>query len=63
MLPGTAAFAFAGGSLVSGGGDIKRTLLYLSIGAVLFVAVSFIPGWVKKKYGVLEEENRPQRPS
>jgi hypothetical protein len=42
----------SGGSLVSGGGDIKRTLLYLSIGAVLFVVVSFIPGWVKKKYGV-----------
>jgi len=49
MLPGTAAYCFAAGALVSGQGDITKTLLYLAAGAVCLVLVSLIPGWVKKK--------------
>ena len=49
MLPGTAAYCFAGGALVSGQGDIKKTLLYLAVGAVTLVLISLIPGWLKKK--------------
>ncbi len=49
MLPGTAAYCLAGGALVSGQGDIKKTLLYLAVGAVFLVLVSLIPGWLKKK--------------
>lgn len=50
MIPGTAAYTLAGGSLVSGGGDIKKTLIYLAVAAVFFVLISFIPGLIKKKY-------------
>jgi uncharacterized membrane protein YdjX (TVP38/TMEM64 family) len=49
MLPGTAAYCLAGGALVSGQGDIKKTLLYLAVGAVGLVLVSLLPGWIKKK--------------
>lgn len=49
MLPGTAAYCLAAGSLVSGQGDIKKTLLYLALGAVSLVLASLIPGWIKKK--------------
>ncbi|MDK2801521.1 MAG: hypothetical protein PWP27_1019 [Clostridiales bacterium] len=52
MLPGAIAFAFMGGSIVSGEGNIGKTFLYLAIGAVFFVIISLIPGWIKKKKGV-----------
>ena len=52
MLPGSVAYCFAGGALVSGRGDLKKTLLYLAGAAVFFVLVSLIPGWVRKKYQV-----------
>ncbi|MBU2549088.1 MAG: TVP38/TMEM64 family protein [Proteobacteria bacterium] len=54
MIPGSAAYVFAAGSLVSGKGDIKKTLLYLSGAAVLFVVASLIPGWLRKKYAFKE---------
>ena len=56
MLPATIAFNFAAGSarevILSGGQPeaVKKTLLYLAIAAVFFVLLSFIPGWVKKRY-------------
>jgi uncharacterized membrane protein YdjX (TVP38/TMEM64 family) len=58
MLPGAIAFTFMGGSIVSGQGNLGRTFLYLGIGAVVFVIISLIPGWIKKrsKLAVLEEE-------
>ncbi|KXG74034.1 TVP38/TMEM64 family protein [Thermotalea metallivorans] len=49
MLPGAAAFCFAGGSIVSGQGDIKKTFMYLGIAAVFFVIISLIPNWMKKR--------------
>ncbi|OPJ57264.1 TVP38/TMEM64 family protein [Alkalithermobacter paradoxus] len=52
MLPGAAAFTFMAGSIASGEGDMKKTFMYLGIGAIFFVIVSLIPGWLQKKKGV-----------
>lgn len=52
MIPGAIAFTFMGGSIVSGEGDIGKTLMYLGIGAVFFVIISLIPGWLKKRKGL-----------
>ncbi|MCE5281051.1 MAG: TVP38/TMEM64 family protein [Deltaproteobacteria bacterium] len=62
MLPGAIAFTFMGGSIVSGQGNLGKTFMYLGIGAVVFVIISLIPGWIKKrsKLAVLEEENPPK---
>jgi uncharacterized membrane protein YdjX (TVP38/TMEM64 family) len=49
MLPGTAAFTFAGGALSDGRGDVKRTLGYLAIAGVLLVLVSLIPRWLQRR--------------
>jgi len=59
MMPGSIAFTFMGGSIVSGQGNLGKTFLYLGIGAIVFVIISLIPGWIKKrsKLAVLEEEN------
>ncbi len=57
MLPGIVAYVFAGGALISGKGDIKKTMMYLAIAGVFFVIVSLIPGIIKKRYkDVVEEE-------
>jgi uncharacterized membrane protein YdjX (TVP38/TMEM64 family) len=50
MAPGTAAYNFAAGKVLRGEFD-KKTLFYLAGAAVLFVLLSLIPGWLKKKYG------------
>jgi len=50
ILPGTAAFTFAGGAL-SQGGDVRRTLLYLAIAGVLIAAVSLLPRLLQRKGG------------
>ena len=49
ILPGTAAFTFAGGALSDGGGDVKRTLTYLAIAGVLLVLISLIPRWLQRR--------------
>ncbi len=49
MLPGAITFTFMGGAIVSGEGDLGKTFLYLGIGAVVFVIISLIPGWIKKR--------------
>jgi len=56
MLPGTIAYVFAGGALISGKGDIKKTIMYLAIAGVFFVLVSLIPGMIKKRYKDVVEE-------
>lgn len=48
MLPGTIAYTFSAGAIASGEG-MGKTLMYLGIGAIFFVIVSLIPGWIKKK--------------
>ena len=49
IIPGAAAFTFAGGSLASARQDPTRTFVYLGVAAVLFVAISLIPGWIQKR--------------
>ncbi|WP_051533901.1 TVP38/TMEM64 family protein [Desulfitibacter alkalitolerans] len=49
MLPGTIAFSFAGGSVVSGEGNLGKTFMYLGVAAVFFVIISLIPGWIQKR--------------
>lgn len=50
MLPGTIMFNFAAGKLAEGKFDAK-TLWYLGIAAVLFVGLSLLPGFLKKRFG------------
>ncbi|MYF97731.1 TVP38/TMEM64 family protein [Candidatus Poribacteria bacterium] len=49
MLPGTIAYVQIGGALVSGEGDLKKTLIYLSIAGVLILLVSLIPKLFRKE--------------
>ena len=49
IIPGAAVYTFAGGSLASAQADLTRTFIYLGIAAVLFVVVSLIPGWLRKR--------------
>ena len=51
MLPAVAAYVFAGGAMISGKGDAKKTLVYLTVGGVLFVMISFLPRLIKKRFG------------
>ncbi|HSK08498.1 MAG TPA: TVP38/TMEM64 family protein [Vicinamibacterales bacterium] len=48
MLPGCIAFNFAAGSIRAG--QFGRFFLYLAVAGVLFVVLSLIPGWLKKRY-------------
>ncbi len=50
MAPGTAAYNFAAGKVLRGEFD-RKTLYYLAGAAVLFVLLSLIPGWLKRRYG------------
>jgi uncharacterized membrane protein YdjX (TVP38/TMEM64 family) len=49
IIPGAAVYTLAGGSLATAGQDPTRTFVYLGVAAVLFVAVSLIPGWIRKR--------------
>jgi len=60
MLPATIAFSFAGGSIVSGQGNLGKTFMYLGIAAVFFVIVSLIPNWIKKRQNVKGEKDIAQ---
>ena len=52
MLPGCIAFNFMAGSIRTG--EFGKALIYLSVGAIVLVVLSLIPGWIKKKYGTEE---------
>ena len=56
MLPAAIAYNFMAGSVVSGEGDLGATFLYLGVGAVFFVLISFIPGYISKKRSADIEE-------
>ena len=43
MLPGTIAYVQIGGALVSGEGNLRKTVIYLSLAGVLILLVSLIP--------------------
>lgn len=47
IIPGTAAYTFAGGSVTSG--DLTRTFIYLGVAAIFFVILSLIPGWLRRR--------------
>ena len=47
MLPGTIAYAFLAGAIVSGEGDLGKTFIFLGIGAVFLVGISFLPKLLK----------------
>ena len=49
IIPGAAVYTFAGGSLASAQQDLTRTFVYLGVAAGLFVAVSLIPGWIRRR--------------
>lgn len=48
MIPGCVAFNFAAGSIRAG--QFGRFFLYLAVAGLLFVVLSLIPGWLKKRY-------------
>ena len=50
MLPAIAAYVFAGGALVSGKGDAKKTLSYLMVALLFFLLLSFLPKLIKKRF-------------
>lgn len=50
MLPAIIAYVFVGASLISGRGDIQRTILYLAVGATAFALLIYLPRYVKRKY-------------
>ncbi len=49
MLPGSIAYVQIGGALVSGEGNLTKTVLYLSIAGVLILLVSLIPKLFRKR--------------
>ena len=49
IVPGAAVYTFAGGSLATARENITQTFVYLGIAAVLFVLVSFVPAWIRKR--------------
>jgi uncharacterized membrane protein YdjX (TVP38/TMEM64 family) len=49
IVPGAAVYTFAGGSLAAARENLTKTFLYLGIAAVLFVLVSLIPTWIRKR--------------
>jgi uncharacterized membrane protein YdjX (TVP38/TMEM64 family) len=49
IIPGAAVYTFAAGSLASAGQDPTRTFVYLGVAAVLFVALSLIPGRIQRR--------------
>jgi uncharacterized membrane protein YdjX (TVP38/TMEM64 family) len=50
MLPYIAAYVFVGGSLISGRGDIRKTVIYLTVGGVLVVLLTLLPRLLKKRF-------------
>jgi uncharacterized membrane protein YdjX (TVP38/TMEM64 family) len=50
MLPACLAFNFMAGAVRSGK-SIGTILIYFAVGAIIFVLVSLLPGWIKKRYG------------
>jgi uncharacterized membrane protein YdjX (TVP38/TMEM64 family) len=51
IVPGAAVFTLAGGSLASARQDPTKTFVYLGVAAVLFVAVSLVPGLIRRRSG------------
>lgn len=50
MLPGTAVLVQLGGAFVSGEGDVVKTMLYLGIAGCLFLLLSLVPKFLRKRH-------------
>ena len=50
MLPGTAVLVQLGGAFVSGEGDVVKTMFYLGIAGCLFLLLSLVPKFLRKRH-------------
>lgn len=57
MLPAAIAFSFMAGSFVKGEGNLGKTFAYLAVGAVFFVLITLLPGFIKKRKNLYIEED------
>jgi uncharacterized membrane protein YdjX (TVP38/TMEM64 family) len=51
IVPGAAVYTFAGGSLASVRENSTQAFVYLGVAAVLLVAVSLVPGLIRRRSG------------
>ena len=51
IVPGAVVYTFAGGSLASARQDLTQGFVYLGVAAVLLVAVSLVPGLIRRRSG------------
>lgn len=67
IVPGVAVYAFAGGSLgsLSAGADLTRVFVYLGVAAVIFVALSLVPGILRRRAAAseIEVDEEPEAPA
>ena len=50
MLPGTTVLVQLGGAFVSGEGDVVKTMFYLGIAGCLFLLLSLVPKFLRKRH-------------
>ncbi len=55
IVPGVVVYTFAGGSVTSG--NLTRTFVLLGIAAGIFVLLSLIPGWLRRRARVPRKPN------
>ena len=55
IIPGVVVYTFAGGSVTSG--NLTRTFVLLGIAAGIFVLLSLIPGWLRRRARVPRKPN------
>lgn len=55
ILPGTAAYTGVAGAVSAGGGEMRRTLVYLGISGCLLVTLSLFPRWLRRRSRIAEE--------
>ena len=55
IVPGVVVYTFAGGSVTSG--NLTRTFVLLGIAAGIFVLLSLIPGWLRRRARVPRKLN------
>ncbi|MGL4798275.1 MAG: TVP38/TMEM64 family protein [Cellulosilyticaceae bacterium] len=48
MLPGAIAFCFMAGAIIAGE-SITQVMMYFAVGAIFFVGVSLLPGYLEKR--------------
>jgi uncharacterized membrane protein YdjX (TVP38/TMEM64 family) len=56
ILPGVIALSFAGGSLTMAAEDVRSTFVYLGIAAVVFVALSLVPRYLRRRSRIVREQ-------